>query len=496
MLPFLLFTTLWRRRRKVWKHQANQANQVNLKWWSITWPICLSEVGVKSASNVSQSRIPAGLCEVSPTSSSNGLFVHWRQTWRATNHLHECCGRREWLGTFSCCSLQGPFSLCRFGNLEELLASCKRVQNHPWSNWPKLWLAKLEDFLTEVHQQDGHKHRGLSETCRPLCMLKFAHWLPMSSPGMETLKSLSTVHFIHGFSDMRSGWSTDTCKNLMGWPLTSEDGTANAMVPGATLAETLMFRVSNVGKTQLSWRDGIWLGRDTESDTHFVAVFKTRSIRRNIPSNQSSLEFLQSITATPWDPTGCKSETDAFILPLSKDDPQPLSDRGSIQGRFCCRRTYGRLHRAGESTSWWPGYYRPKRAKWHIRHRHFPRRHAFAGMMKSLLMVRTFHSRPHRDPSATLERKHEHEPEEAGIVPRSSDFRAYSLLQLWLELTFHHIHGCFESLGLVTMEFHLLTPSMDWKYLFRWTKMKRNFVVKRLGEPFLCWHEERDGIHD
>jgi hypothetical protein len=62
---------------------------------------------------------------------------------------------------------------------------------------------------------------------------------------------------------------------------------------------------------------------------HFVAdssgVFKTRSIRRNIPSKQACLELLQSITATPWDPTGSKSETDAFILPLSKDGPQPLS---------------------------------------------------------------------------------------------------------------------------------------------------------------------------
>ena len=95
--------------------------------------------------------------------------------------------------------------------------------------------------------------------------------------------------------------------------------------------ETLTFRVANVGKTQLSWRDGTWLGRDTESDMHFVAdssgVFKTRNIRRNILSRQSSFELLQSITATPWDPTGSKSETDAFILPLSKDDPQsPLPD--------------------------------------------------------------------------------------------------------------------------------------------------------------------------
>ena len=31
----------------------------------------------------------------------------------------------------------------------------------------------------------------------------------------------------------------------------------------------------------------------------------------------------------PWDPTGSKSETDVFRLPLSKDDPQPLSEGAS-----------------------------------------------------------------------------------------------------------------------------------------------------------------------
>ena len=46
--------------------------------------------------------------------------------------------------------------------------------------------------------------------------------------------------------------------------------------------ETLTLRVANVGKTQLSWRDGIWLGRDTESHMHCVAVssgvFKTPGV--------------------------------------------------------------------------------------------------------------------------------------------------------------------------------------------------------------------------
>ena len=50
--------------------------------------------------------------EVSSTSSPNGQFVHWRQTWRATNHLFERCECHEWLGTFSCCSFQKSFSAC------------------------------------------------------------------------------------------------------------------------------------------------------------------------------------------------------------------------------------------------------------------------------------------------------------------------------------------------------------------------------------------------
>ena len=65
------------------------------------------------------------------------------------------------------------------------------------------------------------------------------------------------------------------------------------------------------------------------------------------------------------------------------------------------------------------------------------------------------------------------------LVPRCSDFRVYSLLQLWLDLIFHHTHGCSKSLGLATIEFHLLTPCMDSKFLLRWTKMKNNFCWQR-----------------
>ena len=76
--------------------------------------------------------------------------------------------------------------------------------------------------------------------------------------------------------------------------------------------ETVLFRREQ-HKGKLSWFHGIWLGKDTESDQHFVAdatgVFKTRSVKRLPPSKQSDLSLLQSVKARPWDPTGSKAET-------------------------------------------------------------------------------------------------------------------------------------------------------------------------------------------
>ena len=67
---------------------------------------------------------------------------------------------------------------------------------------------------------------------------------------------------------------------------------------------------------------GVWLGKDTESDQHFVAdssgVFKTRRVKRHPPSRQADLALLQSVTARPWDPTGSKAETDTFVFPQAK----------------------------------------------------------------------------------------------------------------------------------------------------------------------------------
>eukprot|EP00439_Symbiodinium_sp_Y106_P043798 s1674_g5.t1 len=83
--------------------------------------------------------------------------------------------------------------------------------------------------------------------------------------------------------------------------------------------ETVLFRKSHPA----AFVPGVWLGKDTESDQPFVAadgsgVFKTRSVKRHLPSRQADLALLQSVTARPWDPTGSKAETDTFVFPQAK----------------------------------------------------------------------------------------------------------------------------------------------------------------------------------
>ena len=93
--------------------------------------------------------------------------------------------------------------------------------------------------------------------------------------------------------------------------------------------ETVLFRRKQ-HKGQLSWFEGIWLGKDTESDQHFVAdatgVFKTRSVKRFPPSKQANLQLLQSVKARPWDPTGVKAETDTFVFPSEIPSRAPDAD--------------------------------------------------------------------------------------------------------------------------------------------------------------------------
>ena len=97
------------------------------------------------------------------------------------------------------------------------------------------------------------------------------------------------------------------------------------------IAESVQFRLP-APKSEPSWHSGIWLGRDTTSDQHFVAdsnaVYKVRGIRRLQPGSQVKRDLMQGLRALPWDPKGSKVETDSFILPgdsavLQKGEPQP-----------------------------------------------------------------------------------------------------------------------------------------------------------------------------
>ena len=211
--------------------------------------------------------------------------------------------------------------------------------------------------------------------------------------------------------------------------------------------KTIMFRVSNAGKSQLSWHEGIWLGRDTESDMHFVAdssgVFKSRSIRRNIPSQQAKLEFLQSIKSTPWDPSGSKRETDAFILPLSKDEQQSQGAQKEDYEPSIAPEDQQKTFRTCL----------PQGATLLFLRKHL--HHEFGDMKKFLPMMTLFLDLVLIPlllwiGSMSMNRK------KPDVVPRFSDFPEYfSMLR--------------------SFEFHPLRPSMDLRFLFRLTRMKKNF---------------------
>ena len=94
--------------------------------------------------------------------------------------------------------------------------------------------------------------------------------------------------------------------------------------------ETVLFRKPHTLKGRAAFVPGIWLGKDTESDQHFVAdasgVFKTCSVKRHPPSRQADVALLQSISARPWDPTGSKAETDTFVFPAKRSEEATALD--------------------------------------------------------------------------------------------------------------------------------------------------------------------------
>ena len=59
--------------------------------------------------------------------------------------------------------------------------------------------------------------------------------------------------------------------------------------------ETVLFRKPHPQKGRAAFVPGVWLGKDTESDQHFVAdstgMFKTRSVKRHPPPGKLTLHF-------------------------------------------------------------------------------------------------------------------------------------------------------------------------------------------------------------
>ena len=72
-------------------------------------------------------------------------------------------------------------------------------------------------------------------------------------------------------------------------------------------------------KTTNDWEYGIWLGRCTQSDEHYVAtkdnVYRTRAIQRIPRPERYNTELLKTMEATPWATRGVgKQPTTDFVL--------------------------------------------------------------------------------------------------------------------------------------------------------------------------------------
>ena len=92
--------------------------------------------------------------------------------------------------------------------------------------------------------------------------------------------------------------------------------------PLCEFGETLLFRASHYPnhKAESAWDYGIWLGKCSRSDEHFVAtatrVYRTRTVRRLPPTDRYNRDLLESITSIPWETNGVgKTPTPSFVLP-------------------------------------------------------------------------------------------------------------------------------------------------------------------------------------
>ena len=90
--------------------------------------------------------------------------------------------------------------------------------------------------------------------------------------------------------------------------------------PICEFGETVDFQyATRTSKTMSNWSTGIWLGRCTNSDEHYVAtsedVYRTRTIRRLNKSDRYKKELLDAMVSTPWATKGVgKQPTDDFVL--------------------------------------------------------------------------------------------------------------------------------------------------------------------------------------
>ena len=83
------------------------------------------------------------------------------------------------------------------------------------------------------------------------------------------------------------------------------------VTPIVMMCEQVWFRVQqdkkDVNKLKTSWSSGVWLGKCTSSDTHYIGtqngqVIRCRTIRRRTPSQQWSLSAIDHVKGIPSDP--------------------------------------------------------------------------------------------------------------------------------------------------------------------------------------------------
>ena len=79
--------------------------------------------------------------------------------------------------------------------------------------------------------------------------------------------------------------------------------------------ETVLFRKNTkTAKGSPAWIEGLWVGRDTESNEHLIltseGAWKTRNVRRLPPTGQANKGLAETVTGLPWNPTSNKKDAD------------------------------------------------------------------------------------------------------------------------------------------------------------------------------------------